>query len=493
MMDKLTKEQLTIPIYFTSPQVFTQEDNQSFTRCKLMMFIVGRTGDKRRFTQEFADRIISTLPNIPVIGCYDEEKGDFKAHDEDIQVYGIVPENNNFHYKTIKGQKWAVTDVILYTNLRNGIGERAAEIVGKPHSLELNSELVKYTIKKDSDWRIDEIVFHDGELEALCVLGEDVQPAFGGSKFFTQEEFDLYFTKEGEDTVEELINFMKLSMSEKEEKIAMALMQAEKGWPVQIFDDSVIYRGRENFIRVSYSLVEDEIVFGETEEIVYPRFLTKEEAEQNNFAATSEETEVVEEVEITETTETVEEQVEEVIEEQATEEVVEEVVEVTTEEVEPSQEDNFSEDIEEQNGEEEQGEVDNIEAATVEEQQEEPATDNSAETVLQYTQSALSEAERAELNGYRREKKIQLIESYEGMISSKKLEDFAARVDDFVIADLEKELALVFSTEYKTKAKTNYVSGNSSPMIMGRVAVKEKSYDEQNITDYERAVKKYLK
>ena len=347
------------------------------------------------------------------------------------------------------------------------------------------------------------------------MLGEDVQPAFGGSKFFTQEEFDLYFTKEGEDTVEELINFMKLSMSEKEEKIAMALMQAEKGWPVQIFDDSVIYRGGENFIRVSYSLVEDEIVFGETEEIVYPRFLTKEEAEQNNFAATTTEEEVVVEEEViatvAETNEFVEEEVEEevvaeeVIEEQVVEEVVEEVEETITAteeaiEVEPSQEDNFNNtaDIEEtKDGDEEQGEVDNIEEAegTIEEEQISATTDtnDSAETVLQYAQSALSEAERAELNGYRREKKIQLIESYEGMISSKKLEEFAAKVDDFVIADLEKELALVFSTEYKTKAKTNYVSGNSSPVIMGRIAVKEKSYEEQNITDYERAVKKYLK
>lgn len=347
------------------------------------------------------------------------------------------------------------------------------------------------------------------------MLGEDVQPAFGGSKFFTQEEFDLYFTKEGEDTVEELINFMKLSMSEKEEKIAMALMQAEKGWPVQIFDDSVIYRGGENFIRVSYSLVEDEIVFGETEEIVYPRFLTKEEAEQNNFAATTTEEEVVVEEEViatvAETNEFVEEEIvaEEVIEEQTTVEVVEEVVEEVEEtitateeviEVEPSQEDNFNNtaDIEEtKDGDEEQGEVDNIEEAegTIEEEQISATTDtnDSAETVLQYAQSALSEAERAELNGYRREKKIQLIESYEGMISSKKLEEFAAKVDDFVIADLEKELALVFSTEYKTKAKTNYVSGNSSPIIMGRIAVKEKSYEEQNITDYERAVKKYLK
>lgn len=485
MMEQLTKEQLTIPIYFTSPQVFTQEDNQSFTRCKLMMFIVGSTGDKRRFTQEFADKIVSTLPNIPVIGCYDEEKGDFKAHDEDIQVYGIVPENNNFHYKTIKGQKWAVTDVILYTNLRNWIGERAAEIVGKPHSLELNSELVKYTIKKDSDWRIDEIVFHDGELEALCVLGEDVQPAFGGSKFFTQEDFDLYFAKEGEDTMEEMINFMKLSMSEKEEKISKALVEAQKGWyAVQIFDDYVIYRNQEgNFIKVGYSFVEEEVKFEEQEDVVYLRFLTKEEVENNeekesveqeNFAATEE---IVEEV--------VEEEVEETFEE--------------VEEQEPTNNEfnNTEEDIEEVM-EENQGEVDNFEEATDEITSEvtevtENVQNTEGENVLQYTCAALSEDERAELNSYRREKKVQLIQSYEDMISKKTLEDFESKVDNFTIADLEKELALVFSIEYKNKTKTNYTNTNSSPAIMGRIVVREKNPNEEKLTDYERAVKKYLK
>lgn len=70
---------------------FTQDTvNENFSRGKLKVFYKGETADKRCFSDEFAERVIKTLPYAPVVSSYDEEADDFVGHADEQQIFGIV-------------------------------------------------------------------------------------------------------------------------------------------------------------------------------------------------------------------------------------------------------------------------------------------------------------------------------------------------------------------------------------------------------------------
>ena len=103
---------------------FKEEKNSLYSTAKLKIFYVGTTEDKRTFTQEFSDKLLKTLPYVPVVGYYNEEDGDFEGHKVEVQyIYGIVPENATIEYIEEDSKKYAVSDVILYTGRVDKTGE----------------------------------------------------------------------------------------------------------------------------------------------------------------------------------------------------------------------------------------------------------------------------------------------------------------------------------------------------------------------------------
>jgi len=167
---------------------YRKSNNTLYSSAKLKIFYVGMTGDKRLFTKKFSDKLLASLPYVPVVGYYDEEEDDFKGHNQSVQyIYGIVPEEANIEYTEEKGKKYAVCDVILYTGRGDRTGEIAEKIVGKSHSLELNPIDTKYTIHKDAKGKIKSVEFTEGSLLGLSVLGDDEKPAFEGSGFFSEK------------------------------------------------------------------------------------------------------------------------------------------------------------------------------------------------------------------------------------------------------------------------------------------------------------------
>jgi hypothetical protein len=166
-------------------------DNPLYSYAKLKIFYIGLTADKRLFTEKFSNRLIKTLPYVPVVGYYDDEEEDFKGHNLEVQnIYGIVPEDTEIEFVEEDDKKYVVCDVILYTGRKDKTGKIAQKIVGKPHSLELSPEDTKYKINRDKDGKIENIEFTEGSLLGLSVLGDDEKPAFTGSGFFDRN-FEL--------------------------------------------------------------------------------------------------------------------------------------------------------------------------------------------------------------------------------------------------------------------------------------------------------------
>lgn len=167
---------------------FKESNNPLYSFAKLKIFYVGQTGDRRLFTKKFSDGLIKTLPYVPVVGYYNEEKEDFEGHKPDIQhIYGMVPEDTGVEYIKEDGKEYAVCDVILYTGRKDKTGQIAQKIVGKQHSLELNPEDIEYKVNKDGNGKIKNIEFTKGSLLGLSILGDDENPAFSGSGFFSKD------------------------------------------------------------------------------------------------------------------------------------------------------------------------------------------------------------------------------------------------------------------------------------------------------------------
>lgn len=199
----------------------------SKARCRIFYKYGNRNGTY--ITDEFAEKLLATLPYSPVKGIY--EYDDYTDHGEkrdEGRIYGIVPEQPNISWETHLDEDgvertYACADVLIFTALY----EEAAEILGKSQSMELYEPSIKFH-KEIVDGQLY-YVFEEGCFLGLQVLGEEVEPCFEGSSFYTLqnsiediikkiEEVSKNYTKKGGHEEMPILNF-KLSDGEKYEAL----------------------------------------------------------------------------------------------------------------------------------------------------------------------------------------------------------------------------------------------------------------------------------
>lgn len=236
-------------------------------------------------TDEFAEKLISTLPYTVVSGIYSEEEHDFTDHGESraqSKIYGIVPENPNVSWekhldKDGIEREYACADVLIFTARY----PEAKDIVGKSQSM----ELYQNTLKFHKEIRNGQLyaVFDDGCFLGLQALGDAHEPCFEGAAFYElQNTIESVITQiknynyEGGQEMPK-INF-KLSDSEKFEAI-WTLLNGEyvegEDWVItygisEVYDDYALAFNYETgkFERVYYTKNEDDsVVLGEKEEV----------------------------------------------------------------------------------------------------------------------------------------------------------------------------------------------------------------------------------
>ncbi len=179
--DKLTTFSLSIYGDVTSY-------NEVLSKARCRIFYTGANRNGTFITDEFAEKLISTLPYVPVKGIYDTMKDDYTDHGRERyegRIYGIVPENPNFAWEKhldIDGveRTYACTDVYLFTGLYK---QEAFDIIGKSQSMEL------YVDSIEGEWQYINgkrfFVFTEGRFLGLQALGEDYEPCFEGASFYT--------------------------------------------------------------------------------------------------------------------------------------------------------------------------------------------------------------------------------------------------------------------------------------------------------------------
>ena len=201
--------------------------NNKYSHAKLKIFYIGQTADRRVFTKEFSDKLLSTIAYTPVVGFYSVAEEDFIGHNNVQNIYGIVPAETTLEYveDEAQGVTFAVTDILLYTGRPDETGAIAAKIVGKQHSLELDPNSVKYKLNYDESGNFKNLEFTDGELIGLSVLGDNETPAFTGSEFFTTQELPDFITEENKNKFSVLFGAM-LNVEPTAEEVILEIHKA---------------------------------------------------------------------------------------------------------------------------------------------------------------------------------------------------------------------------------------------------------------------------
>lgn len=266
----MKKSQIEFPVSIYGN---VEKFNDIFSKARCRVFYKGANRNGTYITDEFAEELISTFKYIPVKGIYDGE--DFTDHGtarSEGQIYGIVPEANNFAWekhldKDGVERTYACTDVLLFTALY----PEANDIVSKSQSMELYEPSLSYHMSIVQGQKY--VVFDHGRFLGLQVLGDTVEPCFEGASFFTLQ-------KSIEDTIQRIkeysniggnsemkINF-KLSDSQKYDAIWTLLnpeYNEEGGWTCsyaisEVYDDyALAYNLEENCYERVYYTKDDSI------------------------------------------------------------------------------------------------------------------------------------------------------------------------------------------------------------------------------------------
>lgn len=203
----MNKEQMTSFSLSVYGNITAYNEVLSQARCRI--FYKGANRNGTFITDEFAEKLIATLPYTPVKGIYDSMEDDFTDHGKqryEGRIYGIVPENPNFAWETHLDEDgvermYACADVYLFTGIYK---QEALQIVDKAQSMELFADSI------DGEWQFINgkkyFVFKEGRFLGLQALGDDYEPCFEGAAFYT-------FCESIKNTIEEFEQF-KLASNE---------------------------------------------------------------------------------------------------------------------------------------------------------------------------------------------------------------------------------------------------------------------------------------
>lgn len=168
------------------------EGNPMISKVKIRIAKPGQ-GNQFLFTKEVLESAARrTLGLTPILTYYNHYKEDFGEHGQqavydkfgefvtigETKSVGVIPENPTIFWDE---DDYLVTFGYLWTTLYK---EVAQALEGKPQSMELSEE--NTIMRPIGDGRIEII---DTAFQALCILGDDVKPAFPGAYVASAMQF----------------------------------------------------------------------------------------------------------------------------------------------------------------------------------------------------------------------------------------------------------------------------------------------------------------
>lgn len=158
------------------------------SKARLRIFYKGFNRNQGYITDEFAEKLLSSLPYTPVVGIFNDLVKDFGGHNQDrnvAKIYGVVPQDPHFAWEDHLDsdgvmRTYACTDVYLFTGRYNA----AKLIPGKQQSMELDTKTIRGDWQVINEYGQEGFVYTDAQFIGLSVLGDDKTPCFEGSAFY---------------------------------------------------------------------------------------------------------------------------------------------------------------------------------------------------------------------------------------------------------------------------------------------------------------------
>ena len=174
------------------------------SKARVRIFYTGLNRNLTYISEEFAERLLSTLPYTPVGGLWDDTLEDFSDHGGPgeqnrgkFKAFGVVPQDPNLSWESHLDKdgilrRYACCDVYLWTARY----EEARQIPNKAQSMELYLKSVEGSWKRDG--AVEYFEFTDAQFFGLTALGEGVEPCFEGAAFYGLQDnadAETFFTE----------------------------------------------------------------------------------------------------------------------------------------------------------------------------------------------------------------------------------------------------------------------------------------------------------
>ena len=214
------------------------EINPLISKCQIKVCYVGDEPNRNRsiITKETAEKLAPTLRGCPIVGYYNETKGDFEEHNKIIDLsngkfqikdttspYGFVPTDAKVWFQWFEDDgvphEYLMTEGYIWT----GQFPESQRIIeqGNNQSMELDCETLNAYWTKDNNGKPQFFIINEAIMSKLCILGEDVEPCFEGAQIT-----DVQFSFE---------NNFKNELFSLIEKMQEILSKDEGGTPVFLF------------------------------------------------------------------------------------------------------------------------------------------------------------------------------------------------------------------------------------------------------------------
>ena len=202
--------------------------NPLVSKCEIKVCYVSDEPNRNRsvITKEVAKKIANTIPGTPIVGYYNQYKGDFEEHNRTISIknneiiiedatkpYGFVDFNAKCWFQWFRDddgvdREYLMTEGWLWT----GQYPEAQRVIdkGNNQSMELDKNLLNAWWTKDNNGKPMFFIINEAVMSKLCILGEEEEPCFEGASI-SSVQFSLtknfnYQLQKMKDQLTELLN-----------------------------------------------------------------------------------------------------------------------------------------------------------------------------------------------------------------------------------------------------------------------------------------------
>ena len=210
--------------------------NPLISKCQIKVCYVGDKPNRNRsiITKEVAMQMANSLPGCPIVGFYNEEKGDFEEHNRIIDIsngkfeikdttrpYGFVDLNAKVWFQKYldDGQnehEYMMTEGWLWTGQYPECQRILAH--GNNQSMELDEGTIDAHWSKDDNGDPKFFIINEAIISKLCTLGEANEPCFEGANIATPT-IQFAFEDGFKEQLFSMMNELKDLLNKEEKKV----------------------------------------------------------------------------------------------------------------------------------------------------------------------------------------------------------------------------------------------------------------------------------